>query len=66
MLSVIGTTSVGLKNAVEMIDNRSDFKTYMQNYAYAHGNQTPRGPRREGPPDEGFVRACLLFFICFD
>jgi len=26
----------------------------MQNYAYAHGGQM-RGPRREGPQDEGFV-----------
>ena len=26
----------------------------MQNYAYAHGGQI-RGPRREGPQDEGFV-----------
>lgn len=27
----------------------------MQNYAYAHGGQVPRGPRREGPWEEGFV-----------
>lgn len=39
-----------------MIDNRGDFKTYMQNYAYARGASTPRGPRRDGPSDEGFVR----------
>lgn len=38
-----------------MIDNRGDFRTFMQNYAYAHGNQTPRGPRRDGPSEEGFV-----------
>ncbi|KIY52957.1 RhoGAP-domain-containing protein [Fistulina hepatica ATCC 64428] len=45
----------GLRTTLESIDNRGDFKTYMQNYAYARGNQTPRGPRREGPPDEGFL-----------
>lgn len=27
----------------------------MQNYAYARGGLAPRGPRREGPADEGFV-----------
>ncbi|KAF5353151.1 hypothetical protein D9758_008738 [Tetrapyrgos nigripes] len=49
-----GSTALGLKTAIEMIDNRGDFKTYMQNYAYAHGNNN-RGPRREGPPEEGFL-----------
>jgi len=38
-----------------MIDNRGYFKAYMQNYAYARGPATPRGPRREGPSDEGFL-----------
>ncbi|KAJ6607481.1 GTPase activating protein [Mycena sp. CBHHK59/15] len=46
---------IGLKAALEMIDNRGDFKAYMQNYAYARGPATPRGPRREGPSDEGFL-----------
>ncbi|KAJ7043580.1 Rho GTPase activation protein [Mycena alexandri] len=45
----------GLKATLEMIDNRGDFKVYMQNYAYARGPVTPRGPRREGPSDEGFL-----------
>ncbi|KAG5654214.1 hypothetical protein H0H81_006248 [Sphagnurus paluster] len=45
---------LGLKASIETIDNRSDFRTYMQNYAYARGGTT-RGPRREGPPDEGFL-----------
>jgi Rho GTPase-activating protein RGD1 len=40
---------------IESIDNRSDFKTYMQNYAYARGSTPLRGPRRDGPADEGFV-----------
>ncbi|KAJ6518775.1 Rho GTPase activation protein [Mycena sanguinolenta] len=47
--------NIGLKPTLEMIDNRGDFKTYMQNYVYARGSATPRGPRREGPSDEGFL-----------
>ncbi|KAF9054607.1 GTPase activating protein [Panaeolus papilionaceus] len=46
---------LGLKATIETIDNRSDFKTYMQNYAFARGGAPPRGPRREGPQDEGFL-----------
>jgi Rho GTPase-activating protein RGD1 len=44
----------GLKAAVEAIDSRADFRLYMQNYAYAHGGHA-RGPRREGPPEAGFL-----------
>ena len=51
----------GLKSTVEAIDNRTDFKTYMQNYAYAHGGQAFRGPKREGPWDEGYVGVKLNF-----
>jgi hypothetical protein len=47
----------GLKAIFEAIDNRTDFKSYMQNYAVARGSS--KGPRREGPYDEGFV--CSLF-----
>ncbi|KAG8930277.1 hypothetical protein FRC02_004410 [Tulasnella sp. 418] len=43
----------GIKPIVESIDNRTDFKVYMQNYAIA--NNRPMGPRREGPADEGFL-----------
>ena len=46
---------LGLKAVLEQIDNRTDFKIFMQNYAYARGTTAPRGPRRDGPPDEGFV-----------
>ncbi|KAF9461544.1 Rho GTPase activation protein [Collybia nuda] len=46
---------LGLKASIETIDNRGDFKIYMQNYAYARGTAAPRGPRRDGPPDEGFL-----------
>nr|XP_019001532.1 GTPase activating protein [Kwoniella mangroviensis CBS 8507]OCF64993.1 GTPase activating protein [Kwoniella mangroviensis CBS 8507] len=42
----------GLKTIYESIDNRTDFKSYMQNYAVARG--TPKGPRRDGPYEEGF------------
>lgn len=51
---------LGLKATIESIDNRGDFRVYMQNYAYAHGGAT-RGPRREGPPESGFVRFPLVF-----
>ncbi len=46
--------AVGLKGCVESIDNRADFKTYMQNYQVAHGREY-KGPKREGAYDEGFV-----------
>jgi hypothetical protein len=46
---------LGLKATIETIDNRGDFKTYMQNYAFARGSAPSRGLRREGPSDEGFV-----------
>lgn len=49
------TLSKGLKASIEAIDNRGDFKTFMQNYAYARGSSTSRGPRRDGPSDEGFL-----------
>jgi hypothetical protein len=40
---------------MEMIDNRSDFKVFMQNYAYAHGNPQ-RGPqRRDIAREDGLV-----------
>lgn len=45
---------MSLKQVFESIDNRSDFKSYMQNYAVARN--IPKGPRREGPYDENFVR----------
>ncbi|KZP01550.1 RhoGAP-domain-containing protein [Calocera viscosa TUFC12733] len=50
--------STGIKDIMENIDSRGDFKVYMQNYAIA--NSAPRGPRREGPPEEQYVRSFLL------
>lgn len=47
---------MGLKAAIETIDNRMDFRNYMQNYLYARGNVPRPQLRREGPADEGFVR----------
>ncbi|KAF5338656.1 hypothetical protein D9611_012793 [Ephemerocybe angulata] len=35
---------LGLKATIETIDNRGDFKTYMQNYVYARGGST--APRK--------------------
>jgi hypothetical protein len=55
----------GLKMTIEGIDNRSDFKTYMQNYIYARGSVAPKGPRREGPPEDGFVSLIQLFVFAF-
>ena len=51
------TTGSGLKAMYEGIDNRTDFKQYMQSYAGARG--PARGPRREGPYEEGFVSALM-------
>nr|XP_018259366.1 GTPase activating protein [Kwoniella dejecticola CBS 10117]OBR81524.1 GTPase activating protein [Kwoniella dejecticola CBS 10117] len=42
----------GLKTIYESIDNRTDFKSYMQNYTVARG--ATKGPRRDGPYEEGF------------
>ncbi|KAI0741304.1 GTPase activating protein [Daedaleopsis nitida] len=47
--------AVGLKATMESIDNRTDFKTWMQAYVYAHGGSNPRAPRRNGPAEEGFL-----------
>jgi hypothetical protein len=44
----------GLKAIMESIDNRADFKSYVQNYRVAH-HGTGTGPRREGPADQGYV-----------
>ncbi|KAF9816017.1 hypothetical protein IEO21_04267 [Rhodonia placenta] len=47
--------AMGLRASLETIDNRSDFKTYMQHYAFAHGGANYTGPRRRGPESEGFL-----------
>ena len=52
------TAGNGLKAIYGSIDNRSDFKQFMQNYAVARG--APRGPRRDGPYEEGFVSSLPL------
>ncbi|KDN46778.1 GTPase activating protein [Tilletiaria anomala UBC 951] len=44
----------GLKRYIESMDNRGDFKLFMQNYLVAHGRDY-RGPKREGQYDDGFV-----------
>ncbi|KAG2048512.1 RhoGAP-domain-containing protein [Suillus hirtellus] len=55
LVPVAPEDGIGLKSTIESIDNRADFKIYMQNYAYARGGTAPRGPRREGPAEEGFL-----------
>ncbi|KAI6124881.1 hypothetical protein EDD16DRAFT_1473803 [Pisolithus croceorrhizus] len=54
LVPIVPEEATGLKALYEAIDNRADFKTYMQNYAYAHGG-VAKGPRREGPAEEGFL-----------
>ena len=54
---------LGLKATMESIDNRADFKIWMQSYVYAHGGANNRGPRRNGPQDEGFVRLVSSFHL---
>lgn len=46
----------GLRLLVEKIDNASDFRSFMQNYAVTFAASGQKTLRREGPPEEGFVR----------
>ena len=52
---------VGLRALFEGIDNRADFKSFMQNYAVAHvastsgASNSTRVLKRFGPTDEGYV-----------
>lgn len=47
---------LGLKATIETIDNRGDFKTYMQNYVYARGGiAVTRRPKRDGPSQDGYI-----------
>lgn len=50
----LAATSLGLKAVAETIDNRTDFKSYMQNFIVARGG-VPRGPRREGAYEENYA-----------
>ncbi|GJE93311.1 RhoGAP-domain-containing protein [Phanerochaete sordida] len=54
-LAPLNPDDAGLKAIAESIDNRGDFKTFMQNYAVAHNGPSYRGPRRDGPRDEGYL-----------
>jgi Rho GTPase-activating protein RGD1 len=50
----------GLKAIMESIDNRADFKDYVQAYRVAHQGMV-RGPQREDPIERGFVsNFCIL------
>ncbi|GAA5852509.1 hypothetical protein JCM9279_003479 [Rhodotorula babjevae] len=44
----------GVKGVVDSIDIREDFKTFMQQFSLNWQMSGQRGPRREGPADEGF------------
>lgn len=50
---------LGLKAIMEGIDNRADFKAYVQNYRVVHQGYS-KGPKREGPAELGFVRPRLF------
>jgi hypothetical protein len=50
----------GLKPTMESIDNRGDFRNFVQNYRVAHAGDMPRGPRREDPREERYVRSITL------
>lgn len=45
---------------MDSIDVREDFKTFMQQYALQWQMSGQKGPRREGPPEDGFVSLLLL------
>ncbi|ORY69440.1 hypothetical protein BCR35DRAFT_269703 [Leucosporidium creatinivorum] len=45
----------GIKALVDAIDVREDFKTYMQQYAVQWQMSGQKGPRREGPQEDGFL-----------
>lgn len=49
----------GVKQLVEGIDNREDFKAFMTQYALAWQMSGQRGPRRDGP-SEGRNYVCPL------
>lgn len=53
-----GNSGPGIKDIMKGIDNQGDFRVFMQNYAVSHA---PKGPRREGPWEEGFVS--FIFFL---
>jgi hypothetical protein len=42
----------GLKATLESIDNRDDFKSFMENFAIAWSQSGQRGPRRDVPEEE--------------
>ena len=56
----------GLKAIIESIDNRADFKTYMQHYAFAHNGLNSKGPKREGPREDGYVGLSTYIKFTYD
>lgn len=57
LLTALSVPGAGLKAVVDAIDVRDDFKNYMQQYGINWQMSGQRGPRREGPPEDGFVRS---------
>lgn len=52
----------GIKAVIDAVDVREDFKTFMQQYALNWQMSGQRGPRRDGPAEEGFV-GCRFFHL---
>ncbi|KAK4050229.1 Rho GTPase-activating protein [Microbotryomycetes sp. JL201] len=47
----------GLKNVIDAIDVRGDFRTFMDQYFISWQMSGQRGPKREGPEDTGITTA---------
>jgi len=45
----------GIKSAIEVIDTREDFRNYMSQYKVSWMASGQRGPRRDGPLEDGYV-----------
>ncbi|SCZ87902.1 BZ3500_MvSof-1268-A1-R1_Chr2-3g05370 [Microbotryum saponariae] len=45
----------GLKTMADLIDTREDFKQYMQQYSVSWQMSGQRGPKRDGPTEDGFM-----------
>lgn len=52
---IFAAKGLGLKAVIDGLDIREDFKTFMQQFALSWQMSGQRGPRREAPPEDGFV-----------
>jgi hypothetical protein len=54
------TSGPGLKGVIDTIDIQQDFKTFMSQYALSWQMSGQRGPKRDGPTEDGYVRIHFL------